>query len=148
MGTTTRAAARLVVVDVDGRVLLLRYDDPPPMGVHWATPGGGIEPGETEREAALRELGEETGWTELEVGEELGRTQRVVERRAGPVVQDEVHLAVRLPDAQRPLDEAGHGVDEIAGWAWLTRAEVAALDVPVWPRELPDLLALLEPTTR
>ncbi|MDQ3158498.1 MAG: NUDIX domain-containing protein, partial [Actinomycetota bacterium] len=40
-----RQAARVVVRDPDGRVLLLRYDDPPPMGVHWATPGGGIDPG-------------------------------------------------------------------------------------------------------
>lgn len=139
-----RRAARLVVVDASGRVLLLRYDDPPPMGVHWSTPGGGIEPGETERGAARRELREETGWGDVELGEELGRTQRLVERRAGPVLQHEVHVAVRLADDQRTLDDAGHAVDEIVGWAWLTRAEVAALDEPVWPRELPDLLGRLD----
>jgi hypothetical protein len=35
-------------------VLLLRYDGPPPLGVHWLTPGGGIDPGETARVAEPR----------------------------------------------------------------------------------------------
>jgi ADP-ribose pyrophosphatase YjhB (NUDIX family) len=60
-----RRAARVILLDPDDRVLLMRYDQPPPNGRHWATPGGGAEDGEDYRAAALRELAEETGWTDI-----------------------------------------------------------------------------------
>ena len=37
-----RQAGRVILLDPDNRVLLMRYDDGPPNGVHWSTPGGGL----------------------------------------------------------------------------------------------------------
>lgn len=56
----SRKTARIVPVDRDGRVMLLRGE---PQGgrEHWFTVGGEIEPGESPVEAAVRELFEETG---------------------------------------------------------------------------------------
>ena len=58
-----RRAARLIIVDGAGAVLLVRYGEfrknRPPW--YWATPGGGIDAGETPQQAAARELAEETG---------------------------------------------------------------------------------------
>ena len=44
----------------DGKVLLAQRGKEPLRGV-WSLPGGGVEPGEEIRRAALRELREETG---------------------------------------------------------------------------------------
>lgn len=54
-----RRAARVALFDEANRVLLVRFAWPG--GSIWALPGGGIEPGETPHEAAIREVAEETG---------------------------------------------------------------------------------------
>ena len=56
-----RAAASTAVFR-DGHVLLVERGKGPRRGI-WSLPGGHIEPGETAREAALRELHEETAVT-------------------------------------------------------------------------------------
>jgi 8-oxo-dGTP pyrophosphatase MutT (NUDIX family) len=58
-----RLAARVLLLDRDGRVLLFRGCDPgdPAAGEWWFTPGGGRDPGESSRACAARELYEETG---------------------------------------------------------------------------------------
>jgi 8-oxo-dGTP pyrophosphatase MutT (NUDIX family) len=66
-----RRAGRVIVLDPDDRVLLFRYDDGPPNGRHWCTPGGGLNDGETYAAGARRELAEETGWTDVPLGLEF-----------------------------------------------------------------------------
>jgi 8-oxo-dGTP pyrophosphatase MutT (NUDIX family) len=58
-----RPTARVVVLDPDNRALLINEVDPAAPGrpSYWLTPGGGIETGESPREAAVRELDEEIG---------------------------------------------------------------------------------------
>lgn len=62
---TQREAARIILRDERGRVLLLRGSDPDRPGTPswWITPGGGLQPGESHEQAARRELREETGLT-------------------------------------------------------------------------------------
>ena len=49
-----------VVHDAAGRLLLIRRGHAPSAGL-WSVPGGRLEPGETEAEAVVREVAEETG---------------------------------------------------------------------------------------
>jgi 8-oxo-dGTP diphosphatase len=70
-GLRVRLAGRVIALDPDDRVLLFRYDDGPPNGRHWCTPGGGLNDGEDYPAGARRELAEETGWTDVPLGREL-----------------------------------------------------------------------------
>jgi 8-oxo-dGTP pyrophosphatase MutT (NUDIX family) len=57
-----RRAARVLLLDPEGRVLMLRGCDPArPEHRYWFTVGGGLEPGESLADAAVREVFEETG---------------------------------------------------------------------------------------
>ena len=58
-----RQAARAILLDAGGRVLLIHFAMPRGGDIYtfWATPGGGIEAGETAMAAVRRELQEELG---------------------------------------------------------------------------------------
>lgn len=75
MWTFRREAARVVVLDRRDRVLLLEARDPadPAKGQWWEIPGGGIEAGESSEAAAARELFEETGIRDAEMGPSIWR---------------------------------------------------------------------------
>jgi 8-oxo-dGTP diphosphatase len=61
-----RRGVRALILDPANRVLLVRFHDG--LGDWWATPGGGVDPGESDLVALTRELAEEVGLTELELG--------------------------------------------------------------------------------
>src|SRR5581483_10135647 len=65
-GLPLRENVRAVVRDRRGRILLLRYEDA--YSRWWVTPGGGREPGESDEATLRRELAEEIGLEQFELG--------------------------------------------------------------------------------
>jgi 8-oxo-dGTP pyrophosphatase MutT (NUDIX family) len=142
-----RTAARLVVLDTAGRVLLLHVQDlsQPQPGTLWELPGGGMEAGETFSEAALRELREETG---IEVGpEDIGRPRwrRQVEYvyRGECRHQRELIALVRVSEAALRIDDSlrvGNEREDVLGASWWSMEQITASSELFYPLSLPTVL--------
>ncbi|QWC85859.1 NUDIX domain-containing protein [Nocardioidaceae bacterium] len=143
---------RVLLVDPRDRVLLFRDSDLglDPVAHWWMTPGGGVDPGETDVGAALREVAEETGFR-LTADDLVGPLARrtVVHGYSDVVVeQEEVFWSARTPHDR--ISTAGHTAEEqqsLAGHRWWTRAELEAHAAdaaaePLWPGRLAELLDL------
>jgi 8-oxo-dGTP diphosphatase len=73
MATRRIPCVGAVIMDRDGRLLLIRRGHEPGAGL-WSLPGGRIEPGETDEQAVAREVREETGLI-VDCGGLLGRAE-------------------------------------------------------------------------
>ena len=140
-----RRAGRVIVLDPQDRVLLFRYDNGPPNGRHWSTPGGGLNDGEDYATAAQRELAEETGWLDVAIGAEVHDRMLTMGYADEIVRQHERFFLARVDVGERGLGEVAdmHDSDGIAAWHWWTLAELDATGEAVWPPGLADLIRRL-----
>ena len=135
-----RPAARILLVDRAGRVLLFRFSAPdrPPF---WCTPGGAVNPGESYAQAARRELMEEVG-LDRDPGPEIA--QRIVDFltiEGVEVTADERWFRVDVEEAS--VDTAGHTELErrvMTQHRWFARAELATWPERIYPDDLARLL--------
>ena len=107
--------------DARGRLLLVLRANEPSRG-RWSLPGGRIEPGETARAAAAREVREETG-LDVAIGELLCRAD------LGPYVVDDFAATV--------VGGTLAAGDDALDARWCTADEVRAL--PLTPNLLVEL---------
>lgn len=138
-----RRGVRAVVLDDHDRVLLVRFD------FHgrtiWATPGGGIEPDETPEGALRRELAEEAGLVDPEIGPRIWTRTHLFEMGTGHDGQREAFYLVRTdaftvrPGLTRAELEAEHVTDV----RWWTLPGLEETDELFAPRGLPALLRSL-----
>lgn len=107
-------------------------------------PGGGLEGDETREEAALRELTEETGITDVELGPLLWQRMCSFPFDGRRWDQDEWYFLART--TQTVIDTSGlTGLEQrsVAGLRWWTSAELSAARETVYPTRLAELLRTL-----
>jgi 8-oxo-dGTP pyrophosphatase MutT (NUDIX family) len=142
-GRRDRRAARVLLVDDEGALLLLRGCDParPEAGTWWFTPGGGIDAGETAEAAARREVLEETGFGIGSVGPVVYERVAKFWFEGVDYRQSEQFFAVRC--ARFAIDDAGWSEVErrsLLGHRWWTHDELATTDATLHPPELARIL--------
>jgi 8-oxo-dGTP diphosphatase len=105
-----------VIKDSEGRLLLIKRGHEPGAGL-WSLPGGRIEPGETDQQAVVREVLEETG-LHVECGRLLGTAELPGPGSSVIVVND--YLAVVTGGELAAGDDADDA-------RWVTAADLPAL---------------------
>ncbi len=135
-----RLAARVLLVDEQERILLLRSVGPRAGTVFWFTPGGGIDPGEDARSAAIREVWEETGLRDLALTAEIWHRRHTFTWGSQTYDQSERWFLARVanfepvPQALTPLEQR-----EIDGHRWWGLAEMDASSDSFAPAALAHL---------
>jgi 8-oxo-dGTP pyrophosphatase MutT (NUDIX family) len=139
-----RPAARVLVVDAEDRVLLLRSeDDSIDIPVLWLTPGGACEADESTEAAARRELWEETGIQATGLGPLVWRRQHVW-RWGDQMVESTDHFYFYHYDGPESVQPAAPSEFEqrtVREFRWWSIDElIAAKDLIFVPRQMSRLL--------
>ena len=137
-----RPAARAIVLDPDDRILLVRFLFPTGK-TFWATPGGGIEMGESSGEAIRRELAEETGLDDVDVGPVVWTRLHIVPFIGGQWdgQHEEYHLVRTRSFTPEPrLSWEQLNAENVFELRWWALAALEEADETFAPRRLPELL--------
>ncbi len=136
MSEAIRRSARLVIQDDEGRFLLFLYHDE----FHapfWATAGGELKTGETYRDAAERELAEETG-IEAAIGKMVRERDDVYAvARSQPARWLEKYFLVRC-SANSTVIKDGWTEEEqvtIRDWKWWSRSDLLSEEPVIFKPE-------------
>ena len=116
--TSPELCVGAIITDAAGRLLLIQRGHAPEAG-RWSLPGGRVEPGESDEQALVREVAEETG-LQVRCGDLLGWAERIGPRHHFVILD----FLVTVSDGRSPV--AGDDAAEV-GWFPLPSVSQLAL---------------------
>ena len=141
--TVVRPTSRVLLFDREDRVLLFLTKAPDTRGIaRWLTPGGGVDPGESHHEAAIRELREETGLELSDLGRSVWSHDFAVEWNAADHDAGHAVFYTAVVDRFEPSTDLWTDEEraDVLAHRWWSLAELIATDERLEPRELIQLV--------
>jgi 8-oxo-dGTP pyrophosphatase MutT (NUDIX family) len=152
MQPVLRPTVRVILIDESQRVLMFRHEgdfrtEDFAGASLWALPGGGVEAGESHEEAARRELWEETGLVEPDIGPCVWLRDLVLEWNGKHFdCRERYHVCHAANFAIDPANQSPQERIEMTASYWWSLEEITnARDDAFAPR---NLAALLSPILR
>jgi len=137
-----RFTVRILLIDQRDRLLLFHGQDPANLSdIFWCPVGGGIEAGESPEQAAKREVREETGLLDFELGPHVWNGQEKYNFNGAKRHAIETWFFARVEEFQ--IDTSGFSDIELKSfieYRWWTPAELASTRETLTPRRLSSLL--------
>jgi 8-oxo-dGTP pyrophosphatase MutT (NUDIX family) len=138
----SRPSARIICLDDEGRILVLRWRDPFDGSTKWEPPGGGIEAGETPLEAARRELIEETGLPGDLIEPRPVEIARTFRWNGRDHEHTEWFYLARTPTTEvRPAGLRPDERDNFLGYRWFSLEEIRLSSERIEPIQLLEVIA-------
>jgi 8-oxo-dGTP pyrophosphatase MutT (NUDIX family) len=140
-----RSTARALLVTPAREILLVRFGVAALGRRFWITPGGGIEPGESERDAVAREIAEETGRAAAEIGPAVWTRSVPISWAEPPFTQRETYFWVPTPRFEPSPEAIPTETErrEIEAYRWWSLADLEASRERFAPRRIAELLRAL-----
>jgi len=133
-----RPAVGIMLLNREGEIFIGRRIDMPAGSAGWQMPQGGIDPGETPRQAALRELKEEVGSDRADILAETAGwhhydlPRQIAGKRWGGRYRGQCRkwFAMRFTGTDGDIDPANTEHPEFDTWEWVAPSRLPELIVP------------------
>lgn len=140
-----RVAVRGVIVSDEGAILLMQAEEPASKRRVWFAPGGGVEGDEDHLTCLRRELKEETGLTQFDVGPLIWTRRHLFPWGERTIDQEEFYYLIRAERFDPVMIDNPSQVEasSFRGFRWWTVEEIAASSELFAPRLLAEHLRRL-----
>jgi 8-oxo-dGTP pyrophosphatase MutT (NUDIX family) len=135
-----RYSIRAILLSPEEEVLLLRIRPPDGSDCFWITPGGGLEPAEDAATGLRRELREELGLEDFEIGPLVWRRQHTFTWAGNRICQQEEYHVVHVDRFEPRMSDALE-MQIVDRFRWWPVGELAETSERLTPLSLAEILS-------
>ncbi|GAB4461513.1 MAG: hypothetical protein Fur0044_53390 [Anaerolineae bacterium] len=140
-----RRAVRALLISPQDELLMIKFVEPQSKRAFWLTPGGGMDPGESPLMSLKREIFEETGLTNYDIGPEVWQREHQFTWDGRVVLQKERYYLIRVARFEPTHRHLPDAVEQaaFAGFRWWQAADMEQSQELFAPRGLSRLFQAL-----